>query len=283
MLYRNYLFLSIPVILVSLALLPPAPAEGESFNAKISQAMDHYQKQEYDEAAKKFLSAEVDRPDTASLSYNLANSKYMDGKYAEALEAYTRADAAATASALKQKSLYNIGNALFRLGKNEEAVLAYKKALELDPSDMDAKFNIEYVREQIKKQEQKDKQEQEDQPSKGDKKDDADDQGEKDKKGQDDQGDKDENENHQEPSSGQAQNDEADDSPNPPPPPNPGPSDSPSNNGGRQDPAQADSGELSEEEAERWLSALSEDHKKFSKKQSRGNMKDLFNYQGKDW
>ncbi len=265
---------------MSLALLPPAPAEGESFNAKISQAMDHYQDQEYDEAAKKFLSAEVDRPGSASLSYNLANSKYMDGKYAEALEAYTRADAAATAPALKQKSLYNIGNSLFRLGKNEEAVLAYKKALALDPGDMDAKFNLEYVRGQIQKQEQKNKQEQKDQPSKGDQKTDADESGEKDKEDQKGKGD---NENHQEPSSGQAQNDASDDSPNPPPPPNPGPSDSPSSNGGRQDTAQDDSRGLSEAEAERWLSALSEDHKKFSRKQSRGKIKDLFNYQGKDW
>ena len=245
--------------------------------------MDLYQRQEYDQAANKFLSAEVDRPKTPSISYNLANSKYMDEKYAEALEAYSRAEAAATSPALKQKALYNIGNSFFRLGKNEEAAQAYKKALEIDPSDMDAKFNLEYVREQIKKQDQKDNQKQKDQPSKGENKDNKDDQGDKDKK--DDQGDKGDEENQRDPSSNKAQNDETDDSTNPPPPPNKGPSDSPPNKGEGQDPsqAQADNGELSEEEAERWLSSLSEDHKKFSKNQASGNMKDLFNYQGKDW
>jgi len=272
------------IILLSWAVFLPTHAGGESFNSKISQAMDHYQNQEYDQAANKFLSAEVDRPKIPSLSYSLANSKDMDEKYEEALEGYTRAEASSTAPTLKQNALYNIGNSLYRLGKYEEAVLAYKKALELDPGDMDAKFNLEFVREQLKKQNQKDKQEKKDRPPQGDKQKDQDDHGEKNQENQNAQGDKDDTEKQREASSDQSEQDEPDDASNPPPP-NKGPSDSPSNDGDGQDSsqAQADSGELSEEEAERWLSSLTEDNKKFSKKQSRGNMKDLFNYQGKDW
>jgi Ca-activated chloride channel family protein len=44
-----------------------------------------------------------------------------------------------------------MGNALFRINKLDESIVAYKKALELNPSDMDAKFNLEFAREQIKK------------------------------------------------------------------------------------------------------------------------------------
>lgn len=263
------------IILLACAVFLPAHASGESFNSKISQAMDHYQNQQYGEAAKKFLSAEVNRPKNPALAYNRANSHYMNEKYEEALEAYTRAEAATATPALKQKALYNIGNSLYRLGKNEEAALAYKKALEIDSSDMDAKFNLEFVREQIKKQDQKDKEGQgekdkEDQSAQGD-------------KGDGDDGDK---EDQQDPSDQGRQSEKADESA-PPPPPDPGESDSPSDGGDGQEQspaaAQADSGELSEEEAERWLSSLTEDHKKFSRKQAQGNMKDLFNYKGKDW
>ena len=38
-----------------------------------------------------------------------------------------------------------------------EAKKTYKKVLSLDPSDMDAKFNLEFVREQLKKKEEQEK------------------------------------------------------------------------------------------------------------------------------
>ena len=47
-----------------------------------------------------------------------------------------------------------MGNALFRMNKLKESIVAYKKALELDPTDMDAKFNLEFVREQVKNKKQ---------------------------------------------------------------------------------------------------------------------------------
>ena len=44
-----------------------------------------------------------------------------------------------------------MGNTLYRMNKLDESVLAYKKALELDSTDMNSKYNLEFVREQIKK------------------------------------------------------------------------------------------------------------------------------------
>ena len=44
-----------------------------------------------------------------------------------------------------------MGNTLYQMNKLEESVLAYKKALELKSTDMKAKYNLEFVREQIKK------------------------------------------------------------------------------------------------------------------------------------
>ena len=58
---------------------------------------------------------------------------------------------------IKQKSIYNMGNTLYQMNKLEESVLAYKKALELDSTDMNAKYNLEFVREQIKNKNKKPK------------------------------------------------------------------------------------------------------------------------------
>lgn len=262
-------------------------AAGESFNSKIEQANQHYQQQEYSAAAGKFLSAEVDRPDNPALAYNLANSNYKAENYEEAIEAYSRAEAASDDPKIKQKAFYNTGNALYRIGKPEEAIAAYKKALEIDSGDMDAKFNIEYIRDQLKKQKQKQNQNKREQTSRDEKhkgessgKDEKNNNKEDQKKENEKDGDK---ETEQEPTTKQAQQkNEGEREKDSPPPRNQEPDGKPRAGDG-QPRDMKDSDALSEEEAERWLSSLSEDNKKFLKRQNQGKMKDIFNYKGNDW
>jgi len=173
------------------------------------------------------------------------------------------------------------------MGKPEEAIASYKKALEIDPGEMDAKFNIEYISDQLKKQKQKQNQNKKEQTSlnkkhKGDssgkdeKEDNKEQENEKD-------GDK---ETEQEPTTKQAQQKddrERENDSSTPPPAGQEPNRKPQDVDGQPSQAMKDSDALSEEDAERWLSSLSEDHKKFFKKQNQGKMKDLFNYKGNDW
>ena len=51
----------------------------------------------------------------------------------------------------------NIGNAYYRRGVPETALEFYKRSMDLDPKDMDAKFNYEFVQNRVK--ELKDKEE----------------------------------------------------------------------------------------------------------------------------
>jgi tetratricopeptide (TPR) repeat protein len=46
---------------------------------------------------------------------------------------------------LRSKAYYNLGNNAFSQEKPDEALNYYKKCLELNPKDMDAKYNIEYL------------------------------------------------------------------------------------------------------------------------------------------
>ena len=118
------------------------------------EGMALYQKQKFNQASKKFLEARQGKPNDPKISYNLGNSRYKQGDYEKALQSYSRSVEQNSNSSTNQKANYNMGNALFRMNKLEESIVAYKKALELDPSDMDAKFNLEFVREQIKKKKQ---------------------------------------------------------------------------------------------------------------------------------
>ena len=40
-------------------------------------------------------------------------------------------------------SYYNLGNTLHRQGQLEQSLMAYRKAIQLDPTDLDAKYNYE--------------------------------------------------------------------------------------------------------------------------------------------
>jgi len=121
-----------------------------------------YEKKAYDLALQKFMEAKVDDPESRELAFNIGNSQYKKKKYDQAIEAYKQSlsgdDPDLTASAY-----YNTGNAWFRKGEfaiqngdqqgiqhYRSAMANYKKALEIDPDNMDAKRNIEVVQARIK-------------------------------------------------------------------------------------------------------------------------------------
>jgi Ca-activated chloride channel family protein len=126
------------------------PAGGESIHAKMRKGEESYEEEAYDEALKDFLDAQVERPEDILLKYNIGNTKYRMRDFGEAEEAFWDV-ANAGEPELRQKAFYNLGNCAYRQGKLEEAVAHYKYALDLNPEDEDARFNLEFVREEIKR------------------------------------------------------------------------------------------------------------------------------------
>jgi tetratricopeptide (TPR) repeat protein len=69
---------------------------------------------------------------------------------------------------LREAALYNLGNCAYRQGRLQEAVELYRAALEIDPDDEDAKFNLEFVRDEIRRRhEEAQKRQQEQQQGQG--------------------------------------------------------------------------------------------------------------------
>ena len=86
-----------------------------------------------------------------------AAESYPDSLWKAGVEAYSAGDwnrAAADWSAvaetgLRSKELYfNLGNACFKAGETARAILNYERALRLDPSDADVRYNLEFARNQ---------------------------------------------------------------------------------------------------------------------------------------
>ncbi len=120
--------------------------EGREFlqKGKKNEALEAYER-----ALKYYRDAEIEKPESPQLSYNIGNVNYQQEKYEDALEKYYRA--LSTDEPENQAvTYYNMGNALYRSGKYAEAIGVYQKCLDINPDDEDAKYNLEFVRKKMK-------------------------------------------------------------------------------------------------------------------------------------
>jgi Ca-activated chloride channel family protein len=117
-----------------------------------------YEEHKYKEAQDDYLKALKKDPNNTTGLFNLGNSLYQQKQYDS-----SRKVMAATAGAAKDKNAksaanYNIGNTYMSQQKWEDAANAYKQTLRNNPQDADAKYNLSYAEEMMKKQQDQKKQ-----------------------------------------------------------------------------------------------------------------------------
>lgn len=228
------------LLMLGLPLVTTDFVYGDSLYSKMKKGSTLYQDKKYDEALKSFVDAQIESPEEPKLKYNVANAHYKMKNYEEAVKNYLDVAATAQDIQLEEKSLYNIGNCRYRQGRLEEAVEYYKKALELNPHDQEAKYNLEFVREEIKRRinQAKQRERQQEQKESGEQ------EGEKEQKAQDQKQPKEEQQKKQQEQQQQASKEEQ-------------------QKAGKKQMKQTKP--MTAEEAERWLRSLKEGKKKLRK------------------
>jgi hypothetical protein len=90
-----------------------------------------------------------------SFSLQAAPLSYPDSLWRSGVEAYTAGDYASalqdweelrSAGLVSKELYYNLGNAYFKTEEIAPAILWYERALRLDPSDADIRYNLEFAR-----------------------------------------------------------------------------------------------------------------------------------------
>jgi len=79
-------------------------------------------------------------------TFGNANRAYIEGHFDEAIKRY---EALVSAGVVHEDLYYNLGNAYFRSGHMGPAIFNYERALRVDPSLTDARFNMEVAREVV--------------------------------------------------------------------------------------------------------------------------------------
>ena len=118
-----------------------------------------YKKSEYAGSEGMYRRAQAQDKSTYDSGFNLGDALYKQGRFGEAAEEFNRAASGSTDDSLKQaQSFYNLGNSLLKDQKFEESIKAYINSLMLDPENPEAKYNLAYAQDQLKKQEEQQQQ-----------------------------------------------------------------------------------------------------------------------------
>jgi tetratricopeptide (TPR) repeat protein len=121
---------------------------------QVKEGNELYSQEKYDEANNKYRDALLENPESPIIHFNIGDVLYKKKNYEEAIKSFDKSTSSDDVL-LQSKSYYNLGNTLYRMGKLPESIQMYKKALELNPDDEDAKYNLEYVRAKIKNEAEK--------------------------------------------------------------------------------------------------------------------------------
>jgi len=202
----------------------------------VLQGNELYDQQKYKEAQKDYEKALQKDPSNTAGLFNLGNSLYQQKLYDSSRKVMAATAGATKDTKSKAAANYNVGNTYMSQQKWEDAANAYKQTLRNNPQDADAKYNLSYAEEMMKKQQNQNKQNK-------DKQDKQNKDQQKDKQNQQNK-DKDKNKDKQD----KGQNDKKDD------------------NKDQQQQPQSQPSKLTQQQADQLLNALQEEEKKLQDK-----------------
>ncbi len=143
---RLAIFLLLQMLSCSCALAVTTAAKNKEGNRLFLQG-------KYQEAEKAYLDAQLDAPGRPELLYNLGNALIRQKKYEPAVQSLRQAAGKAD-QGLRSSSWYNLGDAYFDAGDLQNAAQAFIQALRINPSDRDAKHNLELTLRRMQEQKQ---------------------------------------------------------------------------------------------------------------------------------
>jgi tetratricopeptide (TPR) repeat protein len=164
-----------------------------------------YKKSEFAGSEGMYRRAQAQDKSTYDSGFNLGDALYKQGRFSEAANEFNRVSSGSEEDSLKQaQSFYNLGNSLLKDQKFEESIRAYINSLKLNPDNIQAKYNLAYAQDQLKKEEEQQKQQQQQQQQQDQQKDQKQDENKKDEN-KDDQKQKDDQQQNQQNQQGQDQ------------------------------------------------------------------------------
>ena len=123
------------------------------------KGIDHYNNNEFKKARQYYESILIDRNDDPAANFGVGATAFQQQDYEAAMKGFETA-LGTDNDKLKSSAYYNMANILAHNQRLEESLTFFRKSLELNPSDLDAKINYELIKFQLQQQQQQQNQDQ---------------------------------------------------------------------------------------------------------------------------
>ena len=131
----------------------PSNAAAQSVSSSVKKGIQAFEKQNYEQAKKHFIDAQLSKPDDKTLYYNIGVAAYMNEEYDQAQKHFRQAVETDDVK-LRHDARYNLANTHFRMGDLDEAIKGYEDIIKEFPEDTEAKENLAFAKQKKKEQQQ---------------------------------------------------------------------------------------------------------------------------------
>lgn len=142
------------IFTVLLLVMTAADVSAQVDKKDVRRGNRDFRKENYREAEIDYRKALVKDSLSVAANYNLANTLYREGDYAQAQQTLDRVKDVAPMSASASDYYFNLGDAALQQKDYQTAVDAFAKSLVIRPDDLQAKENYIYAKKMLQNQQQ---------------------------------------------------------------------------------------------------------------------------------
>ncbi|HOU31338.1 MAG TPA: tetratricopeptide repeat protein [Bacteroidales bacterium] len=136
---------------------------GQGEKRYLRQGNSKYFDGNYSESEILYRKAIEENRSSAAGNFNLGDALYRQNKFDDASKQFILSADMSADRIKKAESFFNLGNSLLKSNKIEESIEAYKNSLRLNPTSLEAKYNLAYAQDLLKKMQQQQQQQQKEQ------------------------------------------------------------------------------------------------------------------------
>lgn len=147
------------LIILTLLSTLAVTASGQGERSDVRRGNELFQQGLYTQAETAYKQAQQKNATSYESAFNLGGALYKQNRWEEAAAGFSKLIEDKSDRTRQSEALYNLGNTYVKMRKLPEAIESYKNALKLNPSDVQAKFNLAYAQ-KLKEEDDKKNQDQ---------------------------------------------------------------------------------------------------------------------------
>jgi tetratricopeptide (TPR) repeat protein len=155
-LYRNRIISALSILIL---------VTGQAVNAQadkkyLRQGNRSFEKSKFADSEISYRKATDKNKNNPDAVFNTGDALYKQNKFEEAGKQFLENASMNEDPMKKSAALYNLGNSLLKSNKLEESIESYKGSLKMNPESPEAKYNLAYAQDLLKKQKEQQQQQQ---------------------------------------------------------------------------------------------------------------------------